>query len=268
MYKFLAKKKFKGYACPKYKRRKIMLKYILCLMMLCFGFSVHAQDIQNNVKQELINDGFEEMIASWSVDDVVNYQQNGFDFNQKDTEGNTPLFYALSKNPKLEVAQKMIEFGADVNEVFQNGMIPLNIATSKAHELQLQILMMETLGLDTKDPEVQEVLQSQIFSEMEYMLKMAQMLLDNGADVNKESVLGTPLMNAVTNAWNVDIVELLVKSGADLNKQDNKGRTALFYAYSSGNDDIVSALIKSGADVNIKDNENQLYNQVERLETE
>ena len=245
-----------------------MFKYTLAFLISLFSFCVCAQEPQNNVSQELINDDINKMIESWSVDDVITSQEGGFDFNQKDDEGNTPLYYALSQNPDLEVAQKMIEFGADVNEISKNGMIPLNIATSKAHELQLQILMMETFGLDLKDEKVQQALEDKVYAEMERMFKMAKMLIDAGADVNKKSVLGTPLMNAVTNAWNVDIVELLVKSGADLNETDENGRTALFYAYASGNMDIVDALIKSGADTTLKDIDGKLYNEVETLKTQ
>lgn len=250
-----------------------MFKYIFAVLASLCSFHVLAQEPPSaepaqNVETNFTNDDLKQIVAHLSVEDVEEYKKNGFDFNQKDSHGNTPLYYALTQNENLDVAKRMIEFGADVNEPFANGIIPLNVATSKAHELQLQILMMETFGLNLQDEEVQKTLEAKVYGEMERMFQMAEMLITAGADINKQSSLGTPLMNAVTNAWNVDIVELLVKSGADLNKTDENGRTALFYAYASGNTDIVDALIKSGADVTLKDIDGKLYNEVEILKTQ
>ncbi|MBO4284872.1 MAG: ankyrin repeat domain-containing protein [Alphaproteobacteria bacterium] len=250
-----------------------MFKYIFAVLASLCSFHVLAQEPllaepAQNVETKFTNDDLKQLITHFSVEDVEEYEKNGFDFNKKDSFGNTPLYYALTQNENLDVAKKMIAFGADVNEPSSNGIIPLNVATSKAHELQLQILMMETFGLNLQDEEVQKTLETKVYSEMERMFKMAEMLITSGADLNKQSTLGTPLMNAVTNAWNVDIVELLVKSGADLNKTDENSRTALFYAYASGNTDIVDALIKSGADTTLKDIEGKLYNEVETLKTQ
>jgi hypothetical protein len=152
-----------------------------------------------------------------------------------------------------------------VNTPVGNGMIPLNVTTSKANELQLQIMMMQTLGLDVTSPEVQETLKERLFKEMNRMIQLAQILIENGADVNKESSLGSPLTNAVTNVWNRDIVELLLKAGANPNWQDKEGRTALFYAAASGNDDIVTLLLKAGADPNIQDKAGKVYLDVEKM---
>lgn len=215
-------------------------------------------DIQKNM---------EEVIAAWTVEDVDKAHENGFDFNAKDSRNNTPLYYALSRNLSLDVVKKIIEYGADVNEPAGNGMLPLNVPTSKANELQLQILMLKTMGLDMADPKVEDELEKKVFHEMSRMAEAVAILIDAGADVNKESVLGTPLMNAATNRWNEEIINLLIKYNADVNKTDKNGRTALFYAFSSSNDDIVSLLIRAGADTNIKDKDGRTYLETERTDS-
>ena len=215
-------------------------------------------------EEELASD-MEEKVAAWDVDDVEKLHQAGFNFNLKDFKQNPVLYYALSRNNSEDVIKKIVEYGADVNEFAANGMLPFNVVTSKANELQLQVLMMQTMGLDMSDPKVEEELKAKVFREMSRMLSIAAFLVDNGADVNKESVLGTPLMNAVTNKWNVEIINLLIKYGADVNKQDKNGRTALFYAFLSGNDEIVTQLIQYGADTEIKDNNGQTYLEVEKI---
>lgn len=245
-----------------------MIKFMLVLALCLNSFNVFAQEAQiestPQVTTSFLPENIEEKVASWTIQDVENLKNEGFDFNAKDSAGNAPLYYALSRNPNIDVIKKIIEYGADVNEPSQNGILPINVVTSKANELQLQIMMMKTLGLNMKDAKVEETLEKNVFLEMDRMFQLAQTLIEAGADINKLSPLGTPLMNAVTNAWNINIIELLVKSGADLNKTDQNGRTALFYAYSSGNDDIVTALIKSGADINIKDKDGLTYLEIEK----
>lgn len=229
--------------------------------------NLNEEDLSNMAAfEEELSENMEEGVASWQVQDVEKLHTAGFNFNLKDFKGNSVLYYALSRNNSSEVVQKIVEYGADVNEPAANGMIPFNVVTSKANELQLQILMMQTMGLDMTDPKVEKELETKVFREMSRMLSLAAFLIDNGADVNKESVLGTPLMNAVTNRWNMEIINLLVKYGADVNKQDKNGRTALFYAFLSGNDEIVTQLIQYGADTEIKDNNGQTYLEIEKIQ--
>lgn len=242
-------------------------KILFGLAVLLMTFQAAAQTNPETVpliKAEFEDENMEEIMSTITIDMLEKLRSENFNFNMKDFSGNTPLYYLLTRNPDLNVAKKAIEFGADVNMSVSNGMIPLNITTSKANELQLQVMMMKTLGLDVSSPEAQESLKEKLFREMNRMIEMAQMLIDNGADVNKKSSLGTPLMNAVTNAWNQEIVELFIKAGADLNAQDDKGRTALFYAAAGGNDDLVTYLLKAGADPDIKDASGKVYLDVER----
>ena len=248
-----------------------MFKCVLFILAM-LSFQTNAQDVwkegenAKEAKLEALYENMEEKIMLWKIEDVDEAKSFGFNFNTKDVKGNTPLYYALSRNPLLEVSQKMIEYGADVNEPSDNGILPINIATSKANELQLQILMMKTMGLDMTNPKTEEEVEKNVYHEMSRILQMTAVLIDNGADINKESILGTPLMNASTNRWNTDIIDLLIKYGADVNKQDKNGKTALFYAFSSGNDDIVSLLIQAGAKTDITDNEGKTYLEHERTE--
>lgn len=190
----------------------------------------------------------------------------GFDFSAKDSKGNTLFYYVLTKNPHPELIQKLLNDGVDVNLPAANGLLPLNVATSKANEIQLQVLMLKTMGVDIYASRIKDSLEQNIFNEMNNMLALAKTLLKAGADVNKQSPLGTPLMNASTNAWNIDIVKLLIDSGADLNALDKNGRTALFYAALAGNTEIIDTLLQAGADPNIKDDFGKTYSDILRLQ--
>ena len=241
-----------------------MLKLVYLLVVLLFNPSItNAQEAV--VTTEFSDTEIEEHMANADVNYIQTLQNENFDFNQKDKSGNPPLYYILTRNQSLDVAKEAIKAGADINLATDSGILPFNIATSKANELQLQIMMMKTMGLNTEDPAVQEELKKQLFNEMSKAIEMAQMLIDMGADLNAQSSLGTPLMNAVTNVWNMEIVEMLIKAGADLNVTDKNGKTALFYAQASGNDDIIKLLIDSGADTTIQDNEGKLYSDMEKV---
>lgn len=240
----------------------------LSLALIIAPFVADAQTPEEPtavVTTEFSNTDLEEQMSSVDIAELENLKNTGFDFNQKDANGNPPLYYILTRNPDLEVAKKAIEYGANVNMPAKNGMLPLNIATSKANELQLQIMMMKTMGLDTSKEQVQEELKKMLFHEMTKAIELTKLLIDNGADVNLVSSLGTPLMNAVTNIWNLDIVKMLIDAGADLNATDKTGKTALFYAYASSNDDVIKLLIEKGADVSIKDIEGKTYSDMEKV---
>ncbi len=252
-----------------------MYKIALSFLLIFFGSLVYAAtpdsdkddiELPMSSSSPINNSELEQLMATADVKAIDELKSQNFDFNTKDNLNNPALYYVLTRNHNLDVAKKVIEYGADVNTPAANGMLPLNIATSRANELQLQIMMMKAMGLDVNNPEIQDKLKENLFHEMNMAIEMAQILIDNGADVNKESPLGTPLMNAATNAWNLEIVDLLIKAGADVNKQDKDGKTALFYAASSGNDDIVMALLKAGADAEIKDKDGKTYLEIERID--
>ena len=62
-------------------------------------------------------------------------------------------------------------------------------------------------------------------------LDAAQMLLENGADVNTKDDWGsTPLMNAVYSESGIETVQLLLDNGADPTLKDSEGKTAYDYA--------------------------------------
>ena len=104
--------------------------------------------------------------------------------------------------------------------------------------------------------------------EMNRAIAMLQMLIEQGADINQETPLGTPLMSASTSDWNKDMVEILLEKGAKVNQQDKNGRTALFYAQVFDCQQISQMLLAGGADVAIKDNNGKTYLEVESINTE
>lgn len=94
-----------------------------------------------------------------------------------------------------------------------------------------------------------------LLSKRDVNLKIVQLLIDYGADINAKNDEGfTPLMFAVENG-NVGAVKLLLKYGAKVNVQDIYGNSILLHAVSNMYiKDLVPILIFSGANPKIKNN--------------
>jgi uncharacterized protein len=76
---------------------------------------------------------------------------------------------------------------------------------------------------------------------------VAQFLIENGADINGNSKMGTPLMAAIVQGNN-DIAKLLIAKKADLNLVDDNGTTPLMYATQFKNIEILKLLLENKAD--------------------
>ena len=241
-----------------------MKKFFLALF--CFLLSTPANAAEKNVELQIENIGWETLAQEMNLSSLDSLKREGFDFKALDDKKNALFYYVLTSNPKYILVKKLIEYGADVNQPSANNILPLNVITSKANEIQLQILTLQTMGIDIYNSKIKDAFEEKIYEEMSAMLAISRLLIDAGADVNKKSSLGTPLMNAATNSWNIDILKLFIDSGADVNATDNIGRTALFYAALAGNTDIIDVLLKAGANPDIKDQSGKTYLDVLKTE--
>uniref|UniRef100_UPI00404A27B4 ankyrin repeat domain-containing protein n=2 Tax=Flavobacterium sp. TaxID=239 RepID=UPI00404A27B4 len=83
-------------------------------------------------------------------------------------------------------------------------------------------------------------------------IEVTRFLIKNGADVNGDSKMGTPLMAAVVKN-NRECINLLLEKNVDVSKGDTNGSTALHYAVMFKHYEIIPILIKKSADINQKD---------------
>ena len=133
--------------------------------------------------------------------DVVNVLlENDVDVNKEETFINkTALHFALETN-HLEIAQKLIKAGANVNHADWRKRTPLHLAAEYG------------------------------------FLEIVKILLERGAEVNLQSsdviyqeADKTPLMFAAIGG-HTDVVKVLLKNGADIGLKDAEGQTAAMSA--------------------------------------
>lgn len=84
--------------------------------------------------------------------------------------------------------------------------------------------------------------------------KVAERLINEGADVNAQDSIGMMPMHTAVIANHRDVAEVLVNRGADINAKTHHGQTPLFWAVTKNHKDIAEWLIARGADVNTNDN--------------
>ena len=157
----------------------------------------------------------------------------GADVNALDNASYTPLIRAclFQDNQDVTLIQRLINEGTDVNRMVGNGITPLHYAALRGG------------------------------------LKVAKLLIDNGADVNAydkyngpvetNTVSGTVLQIAIENYPMEELATFLVENGAKFNRRDPNGNTELHLAAFKGYADLTQRLIDHGADINAQNNNNR-----------
>ena len=140
-------------------------------------------------------------------------RHNGADLHVQGLQGSAPLHSAVNYHGNLEMAQKLIEYGADPNAGNQFRSTPFHWASR---------------GRCFKSGSV------------------LRLLLEHGADVHAPDHMGwTPLHEA--SRWGaLELVPLLLEHGADLEAEASDGRTALDVAADEGYDEVVKLLREHG----------------------
>ncbi|CAC5372567.1 unnamed protein product [Mytilus coruscus] len=134
--------------------------------------------------------------------------QNGADINSRDSNNQTPLHVTENK----EVAEILIKNGADVNSRDRNGDTPLHNAIVNHETDKTKILV--SLGADTSAQNNENQTPLHVARNNE----VAEILIQNGANVNsRDRNNQTPLHVA----RNKEVAEILIQNGADVNSRDS-----------------------------------------------
>ncbi|RPA96534.1 hypothetical protein L873DRAFT_1791529 [Choiromyces venosus 120613-1] len=136
----------------------------------------------------------------------------GCDVNQQDSEGNTPLLYAVVKGHDRMI--KLLLQREDINPDISNrwGQTPFFCAAALGYDVVVQLLLQEE-NLNPEEP---------------------------------DELGRSPLLLAAANG-HVRVVELLLeREHVNPNSTDNNGRTPLSFAAEEGHEDIVKLLLGRG----------------------
>lgn len=166
---------------------------------------------------------------------------------RKDKEtGFTPLQMALKEN-KLNIADFLLNRGANINQKDKSGNSPLQLAVRNGDKEMARFLISRGADVNIKDKYKNSLLEWALGKgEME----IAELLINSGADFHDKKY---NILHWVFNKGNLEIADLLISRGVDINSKDSLGNTPLHSAVREGNQKVAEFLLTRGVDINSKD---------------
>lgn len=181
--------------------------------------------------------------------DVLEYLLDRIDGNVKDNDGETPLHSVLSFNLATQdvpkVVEMLLENGADINALDNDGWTPMLTAATNARLDQNLLKRLIDAGANVNH--MNEAGNSAIHYAAANNPEFLKFFVQNGANVNARTAcaMESPLLIGA-RAKELETVQFLLENKADPNLTDNKGKTALNYAQESDFSDIANLLQKHG----------------------
>ena len=173
--------------------------------------------------------------------------EHGADVVAQDEYGSTPLHQA-SKGGGVDLPRLLIQHGAKAAAQNEHGWTPLHMASSWGHVDLARLLIQHGADAGVKDEDGETPLHQ---ASSGGHVDLARLLIDHGADAAAQDEYGlTPLHQAYSGS-HVDLIRLLITHGADVTAQ-NEGSTLLHQASSGGHVDLTRLLIEHGRDLATK----------------
>ena len=167
-------------------------------------------------------------------------------------KGDTPLRIAICQG-NLEVLQTLVDAGASLDRVTDDGFTPLQTTAQHASGAQVRVLIEAGADVESYNPQRYKPLHLAVMKCNESSVLA---LLDAGADVNAMGGANdkTPLIYAsednVIEGDRVALIPTLVRYGAVVDKLGGPGCTALTATTENNAPRAVRALIDHGANIN------------------
>lgn len=171
----------------------------------------------------------------------------GYDLNQVNSEGVTPLMNAIMFGSSQTV-KVLIESGAVIASTYTKGGFTLLHYAAKYNRMVEVLPLLMAAGLSVNARTMLGGSTPLMLAVMRDQFAMVKALIDMGADVNLCTTSGDSLlMRAIAFNHSIDIIMLLIKETVNINHANCDGKTALHVAVRSGKEDIVKMLLEKGA---------------------
>lgn len=173
----------------------------------------------------------------------------GADINDKDEKGDAYIMFGALNSRDFEVFKLLLDLGGDVNAmsggralVFEAVLLEDVRFLRKIVENGANLNRFYKYGLVSKTPLMQALALKN--------LEAVKILIEGGADVNMIVGVKVSALDIVCNNDDLKMARLLLENGADANKKGFLGKRALMDVKSV---DMAKLLVEFGANVNAKD---------------
>ncbi len=232
------------------------MKHFIPFLLFFLGFQLYAQDEPPGVEGAMAAIYMKEYEKAR---EIIN---GGIDVNQPD-RGSYLLNVACYRgNP--EIVKLLIEKGADVNIVAEDGSTPL-IQAGRGDETGeiVQLLIEKGADVHTRNKLGTNAAFNAVFricsSGDEGPYPVLDILREHGAEIHKPSPeseeTGYTTLMIAANWDNAGLTKYLLEHGADVNHVANDGKTPLMIACDEGSLEVVKLLVEAGADIEKEDQE-------------
>jgi uncharacterized protein len=184
------------------------------------------------------------------VNVVAPLVEAGADVNAVDSDGNGVLMASVKHN-NTALVQLLLSSGADISMQNRAGRNAMFTAAGAGHKHMLELLVQHGLSVTVADNSGNTLLMTAATCEH---TAAAEWLIQQGVAIDAaRHDGGTALHSACSDGSgdNTAMIELLLANGADVNKSTIHNETALAIAAKSGKLQCAKALIAAGADVNV-----------------
>lgn len=209
-----------------------------------------------------MNDEFYKATFDRDEDRAIALADNPAIRDARDEAGSSTLQVAI-RNLMFRLASHLVNAGVDLNAQNDTGMTAIHsiiVYLDKSDEaidpadkdrlidlLQAIVRHRPDLTLVRAEDECSSLMLASAMG----MMRVVELLLDAGADVNQKSIGGGALLRAADDG-HADLCRLLIDRGADVNDTDRSAQTPLLQASLNGHEATVRALLSAGADPNIQ----------------
>lgn len=202
--------------------------------------------------------------------------EKGADLNAKSSRGRVPAFVTIVSVGKENIIRYLIEKGTDINTRDNSGRSLLARANERKFPRIVDLLLDEGVKLPTKQRDVINLLYMAAHADQPRLfklllsknkavdlkkyghnlllnavesgaVKMTQLLLTKGYDVNKPSYYGNTALHLAAKGGHTEIIQLLTGAGAEIDKPNAVGQTPFHIAQEYERKEAVQLLVKKGA---------------------
>lgn len=170
----------------------------------------------------------------------------GADVNARSSLGNTPLMAAAASPDAVAAVKLLIEHGADVTLRNKSGRTPLAFAAMGGDAGTVRLLLAEARQRKKLDEVVRAAGASVAVAAGHGYEEIVKLLLENGADADRNNGSRGHGLNAALLAGNMGIARELIAHGTKLDRRIRPGDdpTAVLAAYNEVDDGSIVELLK------------------------